>query len=679
MRLPVILQADRAECGLACLAMVTGYYGHHATLRELRTRFRMSMRGATLRKLHDCAEQMGLNSRAVRVEMEELKQLRAPAILHWEFDHFVVLKSINRRGLSIVDPALGARRLSFEEVSGRFTGVALELAPTPAFTRKEAVDSVKLTSFLTAFKGLGGPLGAVFAMTVLLQVFALTMPLQMQFTVDQGIRQGDMNIVVALAVGFGTIAVISALTDYFRSLLVLYAGNTAAFRMVGGLAHHLLRLPDAWFTARHPGDILSRFNSITPVRDFLMNGAFAMLVDTIMATGAFAVLLLYSWQMALALSGFLALSSVLKLVTYAPLKHLTHESIAAGALEESSFIENVQRHRSIKLLGAEADREDAWGQRYVTSINAEARLRRFGIHLQLAGTTITGVESAVILLLGASQVIEGAFTLGMLFAFSSYSGMFSARVHALVRALVDMRMLKLHRERIADIGLEPREVPAGRHGIRAELRGAISVRSLSHAYNDEEGAVLRDLDLNVAPGEFLAVSGESGAGKSTLIKLLAKLLTPDEGEIHVDGHDLRLLDTAHYRRQLGVVMQDDDLLSGSLLENIAVGDARPDTVRAAQAAQLTCIDEDIRRMPMQYLTLVGHMGSTLSGGQRQRVMIARAIYRRPRILLLDEGTAHLNDALQRQVLDNLASLGITLIAVTHDPRVVECADRCVRI
>ena len=679
MRLPVILQADRAECGLACLAMVAGYYGHNATLRELRARFRMSMRGATLRKLHDCGQQLGLNCRAVRVELAELKQLRVPAILHWEFDHFVVLKSVNRRGLIIVDPALGTRRLSLEEVNSHFTGVALELAPTPALAKRKAADSVRLSSFLIAFRGLAGSLGAVFAMTALLQVFALAMPLQMQFTVDQGIRQGDMNIVVALAVGFGAIAVISALTDYFRSLMVLYAGNTAAFRMVGGMAHHLLRLPDAWFTARHPGDVLSRFNSITPVRDFLMNGAFVMLVDAIMAIGAFAVLLLYSWQMTLALCGFLALSSGLRLATYAPLKHLTHESIAAAALEESSFIENVQRHRSIKLLGAEADREDAWGERYVTSINAEARLRRFGIHLQLAASTITAFESAVMLLMGASQVIVGAFTLGMLFAFSSYSSMFSTRVHALVRALVDMRMLKLHRERIADIGLEPREVPPGTHGIRSELRGEISVRSLSYAYNDEEGAVLRDLDLHVAPGEFLVVRGESGAGKSTLIKLLAKLLVPGEGDIQVDGHDLRLLDTAHYRRQLGVVMQDDDLLSGSLLENIAVGEAQPDLERAAQAARLACIDEDIRRMPMQYLTLVGHMGSTLSGGQRQRVMIARAVYRSPRILLLDEGTAHLNDALQREVLANLAALGVTMIAVTHDPRVVECADRCVRV
>ena len=677
MRLPVILQSDRAECGLACLAMIAAYYGYRSSLRDLRSRFRLSTRGTTLGNLRDCAEKMGLSCRAVRAELEELEQLRSPAILHWELDHFVVLKSVNRRGLNIVDPALGARSVSWKDADPRFTGVALEVSPTSSFRKKKEVDSVKLSSFLTALRGLGRPLTAVFAMTLLLQVFALVMPLNMQFTVDQGIRQGDMNIVVALAVGFGTIALISALTGYFRSLLVLYVGNTSSLRMVGGLAHHLLRLPDTWFTARHTGDVLSRFGSIAPIRSFLMSGAFAMVVDGLMATGALTVLLLYSWQMTLVLCLFLAFFAALNVATYAPLKNLTHESIAASALESTSFIENVQRHRAIKLLGAEADREDAWGERYVTSINAGARLRRFRLHVGLVGSFVGTTEGVIMLVLGASRVVSGEFTLGMLFAFTSYSGMFSGRVHSLIGALVGLRMLKLHQERIADIGLEEREVPTQQQGIRAELRGAISLRALCFAYNDEEGAVLEDVNFEVAPGEFVAVAGESGAGKSTLVKLLSKLLVPDSGAIRVDGHDLRRLDTVYYRRQLGVVMQDDDLFSGSLLENIAAGESQPDPELAERAAQLACIDEDIHRMPMQYLTLVGHMGSTLSGGQRQRVMIARAIYRKPRVLLLDEGTAHLNDTLQQQVINNLAGLGATIIAVTHDTRVLERADRCI--
>ena len=564
-----------------------------------------------------------------------------------------------------------------DDFSSHFTGVALEFSSTPAFREKQDTETIKLSAFFPAFKGLGRQLTVVFTLVLLLQLFALVMPLNVQFTVDQGIRQGDMNIVFALAVGFGLIALIAALTNYFRSMLLLYIGNTTAYRLVSGLTHHLLRLSDSWFTARHTGDILSRFGSVAPVRDFLMTGAFAMLVDAFMAIGAFAVLMLYAWDLTLALGVFLILFAILRFATYVPLRHLTHETIAADALENSSFIENVQRHRAIKLLGAEADREDAWGERFVVSINTDARLSRFGLHLGLAGSAIGSIEGVVMLLLGANKVIQGDFTLGMLFAFQSYGGIFSGRVHALIDALVNLRMLQVHQERIADIGLEEREVPVECKGIRSDLRGAISVRSLCFAYNDEEGAVLEDVNLDIASGEFVAIAGESGKGKTTFIKLLCKLLLPTDGEIQVDGIDLGQLDTLHYRSQIGVVMQDDDLFSGSLIENIAMGEAQPDTDRVERAARLACIHEDIRRMPMRYLTLVGYMGSTLSGGQRQRVMLARALYRNPNMLLLDEGTAHLNESLQEQVLSHLTASSATLIIASHDPRVLERADRCI--
>lgn len=679
MQVPVILQAARAECALACLAMVATAHGRRETLREYRLKFQLSQRGMTLHRLQACAAELGFDCRAVRLELEELPQLRTPAILHWEFDHFVVLTGMRRGRATVVDPATGRRSVSLDDLSRRFTGVALELAPTPAFTPKKKSETIPLSLFFSAFSGLARPLAVIFSMTLGLQTFALLMPLSTQFVVDQGIRQGDMNVVWILALGFGLVALISTLTGYFRSLLALYVGNTSAHRMVTSLAHHMIRLSDSWFSARHTGDVLSRFASTAPIRKFLMTNAFAMILDSLLAVGALAIVVAYSWDMALAILAFIVLFAGLNVGTYARLRNLTEESIAASARENSSFIENVERHRSIKLLGAEAVRENAWGERYVHSVNAGARLARFGIHVELAGGVMGVVENMVLLLLGAYKVIVGEFTLGMWFAFSAYGAMLSSRLQAFIGSLVDMRMLRLHQERVADIGLEPKEIEHEREGIRARLEGSISVESLSFAYKGEERTVLDKLNLVVEPRDFVALVGESGRGKSTLIKVICKLLPPTEGRVLVDGVDLGRLDTLRYRRQLGVVMQDDDLFSGSLVENIVVETEAPDMERVERAASLACIHEDIKRMPMQYMTLVGPMGSTLSGGQRQRVMIARAIYRRPRMFLLDEGTAHLNDALQHRILSNLRELGVTVIAATHDPRVIEQADRVINL
>ena len=571
-------------------------------------------------------------------------------------------------------------------MSKSFTGVALELAPTitlssakpPAESEGTLSDAVPWRTFMPVFRGLGRSLMAVFVMTVALQAFALIMPLNLQFTIDQGVRQGDWTIVAALAIGFGLVGLISATTEWLHALLVQYVANTAAFRMVTGLAHHLLRLPDEWFVARHTGDVISRFRSTTPVGQFLMAGAFKIVVDAAMVLGTLAILLVYEWLLTLVLIAFVTLFAGLRFGTFARIRNLTHEAITAKAHEESSFIENVERHRAVKLLGAEALREDAWGERYVESINTDLRLARFSAHVSFAGGATAAVQAVTMLMLGAGQVIDGVFSLGMLLAFSTYSAQFSARAFSLIESLVELRMLRLHRERIADIALEDRETPRERSGVQRKLRGQVEVDALDFGYGDGP-PVLTGLSFSVSPGEFVAIAGVSGAGKSTLVKLLCKLLPPTGGSILIDGVDLAGLDTQDYRNQLGVVMQDDDLFSGSLLENIALVEQGADMERVERAARMACIHDDIQRMPLGYLTLVGHMGSTLSGGQRQRVMIARALYRQPAMMLLDEGTAHLNDALQQRILEYIKGTGVTMIAVTHDEGVLRRADRRVEL
>lgn len=673
MRIPLILQAERAECGLACVAMVAAAFGHRATLREHRARFPISLRGTTLRALRDYAESLGLRCRPVRADLTELRQLRIPAILHWDMNHFVVLKAVRNNRVLLVDPAVGERRLPYTDVGRRFTGIAMEVFSTPSLIRRDAAKPLGLRAFLPAFKGLGGSLTGIFAMTIALQVFAIILPLHTQFAVDQGVRTGDLGITVALAVGFGLVGLVNAATSYLRNLLVEYVGSTSAFRLVLGLAHHILRLPDAWFVARHTGDVLSRLSSTRHLRQFLTTGAFAILVDAAVVLASVAMLLAYSRLLAFASCIFLVVLVTVNAATFRHRRNLAHELIGADARERSSAIESIERHRAIKLLGAEQLREDIWGERLTESTDSHVRLARANVHVGFADASIRRVEVVTMLTLGAFQVIEGHFTLGMLVAFLSYSAMFSTRARALLNGIIEMRMLRLHQERVSDVLLEQPERTAD--GIPHEPLGRVAIIGVSYSYGVEEGDVVSDVDIHAEQGEFVAIQGESGSGKSTIIKLLCKLIEPRSGRIMIDDVDINRLNTSYYRGRLGVVMQDDDLFSGSLLENIALDDARADMKRVQWAAEVACIDRDIAQMPMRYLTLVGPMGSSLSGGQRQRIMIARAIYRQPKIILLDEGTAHLNHELRDNVLDNLIELNTTIIAATHDPQVAERADK----
>lgn len=677
MYVPVFRQSDRAECGLACIGMVAAFHGLVEPLSEHRRQFRVSQQGSTLGQLRNYAERRGFQCRAVRLEPSALHQLHLPAILHWDMSHFVVLEAVGRRRIRIVDPSVGRRRLSKHEVARHFTGVAMEALPTSSFAPVAASPRLRIRDFLPAFRGLGTSLVAVLIMTIAFQLLTLIAPLGIQLTVDRGVRQSDSAMVIAIAVGFAMIAGITSITQWLRALLILHVGNLAAFRMVASLARRLLRLPEEWFVSHHTGDIMSRFDSMDPIRQFVVSGAFGILIDAAVAVGASVVLVFYSPLLGGIALTFLALNIAVRVGTMGHLSVLTGNVINAVATERTTFIENVERQRSIKLLGIETLRGDVWEARYVSSINANARHARFAAHVDLAASVLRGAEPVSLLALGALEVLSGTFSLGMLFAFLGYSVLLSARARQVVESIVDLRLLRLHRERVAEIAVEETEA-SGDGGHAGQLKGLVEICGLTFAYGDGLPPVLSQMDLRVEPGEFVAVTGKSGVGKSTCMKLLCGLLQPQEGDVCIDGTPLRSYDVSSYRAQIGVVMQDDDLFTGTLAENIGLDDS-DDTERVYGAAKAACIHDEIERMPMRYRTLAGYMGAALSGGQKQRVMIARAIFRRPSLLLLDEATAHLDEVTKVEVLAGIRECGASVVFFTHDPVVVGVADRHVEL
>jgi len=675
-RLPVILQTELAECGLACLAMISAFYGHEFDLNTLRRRFPISAKGVTLKALIEVASRLGFSSRPLRLEPEHLKELRLPAILHWDLNHFVVLKSVGRSKVVIHDPAIGLRHYSFEELTKHMTGVALELTPTPTFERKREVERLRITTLIGRVAEFGRALGQALVLSVIVQLFVLVSPFYMQIAVDDAVGKGDSGLLVALAIGFGLFTLINVAATALRSFVSLQLGNVVSFQMVVGLFHHLMRLPLPYFERRHIGDLISRFTATQPIKDLITEGLVAVLVDGVMAIATLALMILYSWLLALISLAAIVLYVTLRLAAIGALRRRTEDQIQARARQDSTFIETVRAVQTIKLFGREAERESVWQNRYAAFANSGIKLGRLQISFHAANDLIFGVENVAAIYVGARLAIDGALTVGMLFAYMSYKQQFLDKVARLIEKMIDLRMLDLYLERLGDIALAERErgLDAPSHSARP-LIGAIEVRNVSFRYSETEPYVLESATLRIEPGEFVAITGPSGGGKTTLMKLMLGLFEPSSGEILIDGYTIGALGVANLREQIGVVMQDDQLLSGSIQENISFFDTVVDPAWVQRCAEAAGIHNDVMRMPMGYHTLVGDMGGALSGGQRQRILLARALYRKPRVLFLDEGTSHLDPAMEEQVNAAIAKLAITRVTIAHRPQTVASADR----
>jgi len=681
----LIRQSEAAECGLCCLAMVAEYYGYKTDLTYLRRRFPISLKGTTLKTLMSIADEIGLNSRPLKAEMEALPDLAFPAVLHWNLNHFVVLTEVKRSisGLRyvVLDPARGDRVMSESELSRFYTGVTIEFHPSERFQRKTERSPLKITQMWTRVVGLKATLVQVLALSFLLQLFAFAGPFYMQLAIDTAIPSFDTDFLLALAVGFGGIALFSLATTTIRDLILLKLGSTLGYQLVSNLFRQLVRLPMGYFEKRHTGDIISRFDSTQPITDLLSKGLISALIDGMMALLTLALMFYYSAMLSGICVAAVVIYVLVRAAYFNSLQLANVSLISARASESSTMIETVRGMAAIKLFAREGDRHRFWLKKRANVVNANVKLGSMQVWFDLTNNAVLGLENVLFVYLAVRMTIDAKFTIGMIFAFQAYKQQFIGATTRLVGQWIQWKILDVHLSRIADIALSPPENEGANSAVTRldRLEGRIEVNNLHFAYARGEQEVLKGVNLSINAGETVAIIGPSGGGKTTLLKLLVGLYPPDFGKILIDGQPLEHIGLQYYRSNIGTVMQDDVLYAGTLAENIGFFDTELDMKRVKAVAKLAFIHDEIVAMPMGYESLVGDMGSTLSGGQRQRVLLARALYPEPRILFLDEGTAHLDVRTEAAVNESINNLGITRIVIAHRPETIRMADRAVAL
>ncbi|ESQ92110.1 hypothetical protein ABAC460_04285 [Asticcacaulis sp. AC460] len=674
-----MMAAEQAECGLACVAMVAFYHGHDVDLNGLRNRYGFSMSGASFATLAKLAGDLCFMTRAMRIDVATLRQIALPAILHWDHNHFVVLRSITATRAVIHDPAKGRVEFSIDEFSTRFTGAVLEVRPRLPFSAIAARSPSGLRTLFAGLEGLKLKIPLILAFSVVLQAIAFAMPFQMQWIFDDVLGGGDANLLVIVCAGFAALTAAQTIVAGLRDWTVHILGNQMILQMINRIVGHLIRLPSDFFEKRHLGDILSRVDSARSIQQVVSQGLISSLIDGLMAITAAVAMWAYSPTLAALVFMSLTFVTALILFFFSRLRRATQRVIETSADEQTCLMETIRAATTVKLMGAEAQREAIWSALYDKAHGATHALGGLQVSMAFIQNTIIGLQSILVVFFGAKLVLAGTgFSAGMLITFMAFQQTLVSRTVALIAQTYQVRLLGMHLERLRDIvGQKKDDLSIAEDDIRDH--GNLSLVDVSFRYGAGDDWVLNQIDLEVSQGEFLAITGPSGGGKSTLLKLLLGLYSPVQGTLCIDGRPVTHPLWRLWRQRVGVVSQDDRMLSGSLADNIAFFEPQKSMERVMRAAVAARIHDDIIRMPMSYQTKVGDMGSTLSAGQRQRVLLARALYREPQLLILDEGTANLDPATEAEIADTLRALPITRIVVAHRPALISRADRVMRL
>ncbi|APG19695.1 colicin V synthesis protein [Kosakonia radicincitans] len=677
-KVPVIIQSEAAECGNACLSMICGYYGKNIDLFNFRNRYGSPAQGATLTDLNQVAQTTGLKTRALSLDMDEIKELRLPCVLHWSLNHFVVLVAIKGKRFVINDPAMGRRVIHQKEMSENFSGIALEAWPDSHFTQEKQRSRLNLLDLMRNIVGLKSALSKIFMLSIVIEAVNLLMPMGTQLVTDHVITAHDNNLLLVICAGLLFFTLFKTAVSMIRAWVSLKLNTLTDIQWKTSFFDHLLSLPLAFFEKRNLGDIQSRFSSLDTIRATFTNNIVMGTIDSIMTVGVLIMMSLYGGWLVWVVLGFTVCYAAMRIITYKFYRTISEELIVKRARSGSHFMETLYGIATIKSLNLKNRRSQHWLNTNIDVSNASLRQTRFDMLFGGINTFINSVDQVVILWLGALMVMDNTMTIGMFMAFNAYRGQFAQRASSLIDLAMQFKMLSLHNERISEIIFSKPEAESPPRKVFEDSAGVpLQVQNLSYQYDKLTRPVFSNVNITVAAGESVALTGASGIGKTTLLKVMSGLLTPDQGDIFVGDFDVKKIGVNNYRACTACVLQEDRLFSGSIADNISGFEYNADRQLIIECAIKCNIHEEIMRMPMGYETIIGELGSGISGGQKQRLLIARALYQKPNILFMDEATSHLDANNERMINNAIESLNITRIIVAHRPSTIACADRVI--
>lgn len=682
-RVMKVKQRDATDCAAACLHAIGAFHGRRVSVARLRQFAGTDTTGTTVNGVIAAARELGLTAKGVKGPVESLLKIPKPAIAHTITErrrHFVVLEKATKRHIRVMDPASGRRqRLPLGEFAAQWTGVLVLFAPTMD-PRRVARTPSAFERFCKLVRPHRSVVIQALVGSLAFTVLGLGTAVYVQKVVDNVIVDGNRNLLNLLSVAMLFLLASQFGIGQLKSLLVLHTGQRIDAELILGYYEHLLRLPQVFFDTMRVGEIISRVNDAVKIRAFINDVALDLAVNALVVVSALGLMFVYDWRLALLMALLAPAFVVLYVVTNRINQRTQRDLMARGADLEGHFVESIGAVRTLKRLGAEPHAGGLAEARLVRLLRLIGRSARTSITANGTAQLLTRVFAVLLLWVGAVHVIDGTMTPGRLMSCYALLGYLTGPLASLISANRTLQDALIAGDRLFEILDLEREQSSDATTFdltrEAVARNDIELDSVTYRYGSRT-TVFRDLSLRIPQGQITAIVGESGSGKSTLASLLQKLYAITEGHIRIGGTDLAHVSASSLRRLIGVVPQQIELFTGTVIENIALGDHFPDVARVVRLCDALGLGRVLQQLPRGVDTDLGAGGNALSGGERQRLAIARALYRDPEVLVLDEATSALDpqsEELVRRVLAELSARGKTVVVITHRMGAAAAAD-----